>query len=276
MKSIVTIPPTSTMQASPRANIENATSKPCLTPLSELELTNIVMLGHSYVTRFKQGQLAWLRHIQHTQSFNESINLDGLQIDLKLRGQGGCMIHDMTEQMEDTQYLRPQIVILELAQNDLCWKEYNTQDLAQELYEEALYMFDIYERLELVVVCQVLKKSKFKRGDKELKDFNKDVDTFNYTFLNLTRDDTRIARWTHKGLQQLTKVTSTDGTHPNTIGGYWQYQKSISACCKFSKREMILRRGKSMAAIHNRRLAVRGQRKQRREAKKLAKKQADS
>ena len=128
-------------------------------------------------------------------------------------------------------------------------------------------MFHVYEYLEIVTVCQPLQKHKMMKGDKKLEKLNADILIFTYQFLKLTRKDTRIIHWPHKRLRILTESASIDGTHPDTVGGYWQYQRSISACCRYSKRELYRRRGKSHRAIEKMHIAIRKQHSARKRAK---------
>ena len=161
------------------------------------------------------------------------------------------------------------MLVLEVGQNDLCSTSCKPEKLAEQLYTEILIMFECYEFLELVVVCELLKKwdtGKMK-GDKPIDKLNVDITIFNYEFLQLTRNDKRIVRWCHLGLTTLTPIISTDGTHPNTIGGYWRYLKSVANAFKIGRKEMFLRRGRSIWAIVKRKKAINKARSARRQRK---------
>ena len=267
LKSVVCIPDESNLQNGhlpepvPQQSTSGSTDHPPVPPGYE-EPIAILLLGHSYVTRFINAQLEWMT--ETGDDLEESVNIEDEFLRLEFKGRPGLQVNQLFELMAMTQGTMPSIIILEIAQNDLCWRRNNINNLAQNFYEEVQFMLHIYSELEMVVVCQVLKKHKMGRGDKSKEKLNEDIEKFNLQFLRLTRKDTRVMSWRHKNLEELTAVTSTDGTHPNTIGGYWTYLKSIAGCCKYSKREMILRRGKSHRSIEKRKLAMRRQRAQRR------------
>ena len=234
-------------------------------PLHELDPVCILILGHSYVTRLMNAQLEWMTHTGET--LLESLKLEDSAIDIQFSGRPGLMIPDLFDRTFNHMSNLPSIVVLEIGQNDLCWRRNTPEKMIHALYEQIEAMFHVFEYLETVTVCQALQKHSMKKGDKKLEIVNDHIEAFNYQFLLLTRKDTRIIRWPHKGLRILTEETTTDGTHPDTVGGYLQYLRSITACCKYSKREMFLRRGKSHRAIEKRHVAMKKQRTRRRLAR---------
>ena len=265
MKSVVTIPDKSALRQ-PTKFSKTVTHIP--TPLHLLDPICVLLLGHSYVTRYMNAQLEWMTHTGET--LLESVNLEDSLIDLQFTGRPGLMVRDIFQLMYKHIRDLPSVVVLEIGQNDLCWRRNKPLQLAHDLYDEIHGMFHIFEYLEMVTVCQPIQKHKMTRGDKPKEKLNEDIVAFNYEFLKLTRKDTRILRWPHKKFKILTPLTSTDGTHPNTVEGYWLYQQSITSCCNYSKRELYLRRGKSHPAIEKRRKSMRKQRSERRKARKAA------
>ena len=232
---------------------------------------NIVMLGHSYVSRLRWNQLQYMKISR--ESMAEAVNLNDTGINPFFYGRGGVTLKNIPLFVKITQYHYPHVLVLEVGQNDLCSMSCNPEKLAEQLYTEILIMFECYEFLELVVVCEPLRKWDTGRmkGDKPIDMLNVDITIFNYEFLQLTRNDKRIVRWCHRGLTTLTPLTSTDGTHPNTIGGYWRYLKSVSNAFKIGRKEMFLRRGRSIWAIVKRKKAINKARTARRQRNKLLK-----
>ena len=213
------------------------------------------MLGHSYIDRLKKGKKEYNRHSGETLA--ESMNLHGFGIRPKFAKSPSYMVKDLYKLAPETIKYNPNIIILEIGLKDLCWKKNKSLELAKQLYLEIQLMFETYEHFEIVTVCQVARKWKTQKGDRSVNILNSIIDDFNYEFMRLTRTDVRIVRWRHIRLEELNEITSTDGTHPNTIGGYWLYLKSISLCTRYSKREMFSRRGKSIHAVVKRRKAIR-------------------
>jgi hypothetical protein len=211
----------------------------------------ILMLGHSYVKNFEREQERFMNHLDIT--LDESMNLDGEGIVLSFMGEGGKLVDDLYDMGQEAVEMLPQIVIIELGQNDMCWRKNNPGETANKLYEEVCFLFETMMYLRLVVVCQSLQKWKMMKGNLKLKTVNKHIVEFNQKFYQLSKGDPRIIRWRHKGLEKLTPKTSKGGTHANTCGGHFLYQKSISGLCKHAKREAILRRGRSKWATNKRR-----------------------
>ena len=237
MRSLVSIPTTSQMHQNNKPKTAALYTR---TPLNQLDLVTVLMLGHSYFDRLKKGQKEYRRH--SGESLAESISLHGYGIRPKFAKTPCYMVEDLCKLAPTTIRHHPNIIILEIGQNDLCWLKNTSLDLAKQLYLEIQLMFETYEFLEIVTVCQAVKKWKSKKGDRQLYVMNSEIENFNYEFMRMTRTDTRIIRWRHMRLEELNEITSTDGTHPNTIGGYWLYLKSISSCIRYSKREMFSRK----------------------------------
>lgn len=264
MKSTVVIPPTSLLN-------NQVKIKPTIDILEvhKQDYISLTMIGHSYVSRLRSNQIEYMKVSDETMS--EAVNLNNTGILPHFYGRGGVMVHDIPLFVKCVRRHFPEVVLLDIGQNDLCWNSCKPEELAQKLYLEIQLMFESLECLKLVTVCQVLKKwEKYNmKGDKKIQQLNDDIDVFNYEFFQLSRRDRRVTRWTHKGLTTLTAETSTDGTHPNTIGGYWRYLKSVSVACKISRKEMFLRRGKSIWSVERRRRAIRKVRSERRQHNKM-------
>ena len=266
LKSTVVVPRHSALytQVKPRMDLEVLENH-------KEDYINIVMIGHRYVSRLRWAQIEYMRAAD--ESMAEAVNLNNTGINPFFYGRGGVMLCDIPTFVRNVRRHFPSAILLEIGQNDLCWNECNPEQLADSLYLEIQLMFESLEFLKLVSVCKVLRKwdNEKMKGDKKIDQLNVDINIFNHEFLQISRKDTRIIRWGHAGLTQLTKITSTDGTHPNTIGGYWRYLKSVSAACKYTRKEMFLREGKSIWSIIKRKKAIRKIKSSKRQQNKLHK-----
>ena len=207
----------------------------------------VAILGHSFISRLGNEMSKRSKRNDHT--LQEEFNLRGSRILPYIDGQPGARIEYITELSNLCAAEFPQIIIVDIGQNDLCWSYNTPKELAIQLYSHIKLMFETHDTLELVAICQVTYKTKLLISDKLLGKFCQDVDEFNYQMLRLTRNDFRIMRWKHRGLSEPTKPFTTDGTHPNSISGFWKYLKSISSLCRDAKIKMLERRNQSKNAL---------------------------
>ena len=253
LKSEVKVPTTSTINVPPHrltaeefANLNY--TEPCI---------KILMLGHSFVKRLRNGILDYMVALDGEENFQETLQVDGCGIIPYFYGKSGAMVSHLPQLTKETLKQFPSILIVDIGQNDLCWLKNDPQTVATDLYTEIQLMLYTYENLELVAICYATEKRKMKKGDKSLEKVNEHVHMFNMALLRLTRRDKRIMRWLHKGCTKPTETHSTDGTHPNTGYGFWRYLRSISALCKAAKKQMALRRTMSLWAIEKVKKAIR-------------------
>lgn len=219
----------------------------------------VVLLGHSYIQRLRDDIARFIIESGYLQTVEEHMRIEDARVIPYFYGESGATLKSIPRLVANSLKNFPSIVIIDMCQNDLCWKENDPKTLAFNLYQEIQLMYQRYEKLELVIVCQVLQKHRMwhKKTNKSLETFNKDVDSFNYEFLKLTRRDKRVARWIHRGCSKLTNRTSKDGTHPNTVYGFWRYVKSVAALCRWARQEMFFRRTRSIWAAQKNRKAQR-------------------
>lgn len=76
--------------------------------------TRVLVLGHSFVARFK----AFLR--DNVSKFTFSLNLDPKQFMIQYFGRPGATVSSIRRNLEIVGDFEPSIVILEIGSNDLC------------------------------------------------------------------------------------------------------------------------------------------------------------
>ena len=182
------------------------------------------------------------------------MNLKGSRIQPCFYGcSGGRICHIPKEFDIETGPNYPHIIIVDMAQNDLCNFASTPAQIAQEMNSKLLELFDIYDKTELIVVCQVTPKTSMYKSPKPLKTFNEDVEKYNYHLLRATRANHRIVRWCHRGMLNPIKPVTKDGTHPDTKEGQWKYHKSMAAVCRWAKEQLLERRVLSKWALKKKR-----------------------
>ena len=223
---------------------------------------SVVILGHSFVKRLGDA-LDDIGAVEHEQ-VQEALDLQEARIRPYIKGDSGVRIEHLRGYQEEAAKQFPHAIIVDIGQNDLCRSTNGTpRELAQKLTAEIKNLFIDYERLEVVMYCKVTQKTSLIRSDKELRDFNRHVDQFNYQMLKLTRGDVRIMRWNHRGLRMPKRKFTKDGTHPNSTSGFWKYIKSVSAACRYVKAGLLERRAMGKRAVLKRANERKTQRRQR-------------
>ena len=223
------------------------------TQKSNDSVTNITLLGQSFVTRFEEAIINTAE--RNRKSVQETLNLKDDNIFLSFVGRGGTKIKDITSLAEEAVEYNPDVLLVDIAQNDLCWSDKSPEEYARYYVDEINKLPLILSTVELFVLCQVTVKTeptnpkKKLFTDKTLQVLNDDIDKFNYHVYRMTRKQFRVVRWRHKGMKDPAKSVSTDGTHPNTDDGMWKYTRSINIMSRNAKVELQKRRAMSKTAL---------------------------
>lgn len=234
-------------------NIANTNQAPMTNPDIE-DFVRILVLGHSFVTRLDQE--IYEDAVAQEVCYQEAMELRGSRIIPSLVGKAGLMINELKKLDDLGTKERPNIIILELGQNDVCWSAKTPRQYAKDLKRQLNRLFRVYNNLELIAIPKVTHKTikiyesnQWKYTDKPLVDLNKDIDTFNLEIFRNTRKDRRVIRWHHQGTINPDVEYSTDGTHMDSGSGVWKHRRSITQLCRWAKDALIDRRTLSKAAL---------------------------
>jgi hypothetical protein len=222
--SVVTVPSTSTL---------NKPKKQDQDPI------NVLVLGHSFAEKLKNRafeMMAISPYLSMAKIFKCEDSADPW-----IHGRSGRCIADLPQLVKETSFWNPVVVILELGSNDLCDKDKNPNELAQEMYSACLPLFETLKNLELIVLCGITPKTYMWKGTKDLGDFNLDSRQYNDALTDIAANDNRFMKWVHRGTSDMTQLT-LDGTHLNSKEGFKKHINSITRAIKAASKEVVLRK----------------------------------
>lgn len=210
-------------------------------------VTQILIIGHSFVNRLKNKLNSLARY--NSTSIREEMDLARSNISPWIHGKPGACIKDIPTLKQQTEKnCNPDIIVLDIGQNDLCATTLTAAENAQQLVIQAKLLLST-GKVKMVMLCQVTYKTKLKKSTKDYAQFLDDVDEFNYYIMKLTRKEHRIVTWKHKGMKDPEKDFTVDGTHPDTDHGLQKYRNSIMAACRAGKNMMEERETMSKTAL---------------------------
>lgn len=211
--------------------------------------TCVLVIGHSYVKRY--GKDIWRTAKLKGSSIMQAAGFkEEDAIDLWYYGESGGKIKELLIDHEDAIIRhQPKVLIIDVGINDVGDHRKPPENMASELVRHAEIILEGFTGIEIIVLCYVLHRDRITRSIKTVETYNKDVDIFNKQLLCCSRKNLKILRWKHIGLKTLSSEVSTDSVHPDTELGMTRYKKSIYACSKMARNEMLVRRVLSKTQI---------------------------
>jgi hypothetical protein len=207
---------------------------------------SVAIIGHSYVTHMIKDMKEVYNKIGSTPQ--DQLALRGTQLYPSLFGMSGGKISDIPILAHVAKSVNPHILIVEIAQNDLCRVNSDPEVIADSLISQIENAVKLMPRIEVIAYCQVIMKTEIRYG-KPLDMLNDDLECFNIHMLKKTRGDLKNLRWRHMGMFDPEEPITWDGTHPNTPQGKAKYWASIAELCQVAKQRVILLRTKTKSAI---------------------------
>jgi lysophospholipase L1-like esterase len=237
------------------------------------ERSTTVIMGHSFIRNLNLELADFMSKNWGLYSREYLLKCDDIEVKPFLYGIKGATIEHMGQLIEKSRKMKPSVIILDLGSNDLCWNSCLPTKLASSMVETAQSLFNVYHDLELVALCHITQKLYMweGKGDKSITSFNQQAVTYNEKITELVRQDVRLMKWTHRGVFNITKEITSDGTHLNTPQGSYKYYSSICNLLRCSKKELILRRNETAQEACNRRT----QQKKRKERARMARREAE-
>jgi hypothetical protein len=158
----------------------------------------VLVIGHSFVSRFR-------RYVKDIARDNKTTKQDvmGLSEDKVVpwfKGQGGAFIDDLSQMARElidnpktpNEGKLPNIIMVEIGQNDICMKGKTPVEIATELVREAKKLLLDFPTAKLMVICQVTIKTEkiyesnqHKYTDKTLDELNEDIRQLNHEVYKL-------------------------------------------------------------------------------------------
>ena len=181
----------------------------------------VLIVGHSFVRRI--DQFLSQKYI----GFNHNFTLDRSLQHVKLVGKGGASVDDILPMFLANIDFSPQIVVIDIATNDLHSNTLPPHKLAQQV-------FNITKRLisrhgvQRVIVLEALPRTQFGLYGAP-PSFNTKVAQYNTMIKNLvvqTGNAGLVCFWFHKGLPSQIHKFILDGCHFNQ-DGLLKYYRSI-------------------------------------------------
>jgi hypothetical protein len=207
---------------------------------------SIAIVGHSYISHMVRDMTA---NYQRTgQTPQDQLLLRGTQIYPSLFGMSGGKVADLPLLAHVAQSVNPHVLIIEMAQNDLCKVNSDAETVADNLIAQTEALLKVLPRVEVIAYCQVIVKTEIRYG-KPLDMLNEDSEKFNIHMLKKTRGDLKNMRWRHMGMFDPEEPITWDGTHPNSEKGKIKYWTSISDLCKATKQRVSMLRIETKSAI---------------------------
>jgi hypothetical protein len=118
---------------------------------------NISLIGHSFVKRLRE-KLAWMGY-DVCWEIAEALKLE--EITPFLNGKSGAKITSLKKLSTQTISDFPNIIMIDLGSNDLCFRKNGTPEaLARRYYNKMLGLFNDHISLQLIVYIKVIQRSK--------------------------------------------------------------------------------------------------------------------
>jgi hypothetical protein len=219
---------------------------PTFVPDQRANRLSVAIIGHSYVSHMIKDMKEEFRRTGNGPQ--EQLALRGSQIYPSLFGMSGGKIPDIPLLTHVAKAVNPHILIVEIAQNDLCKVNSDPETLADNLISQVENAVKMMPRVEVIAYCQVIVKTEIRYG-KPLDMLNDDSEKFNIHMLKKTRGDLKNMRWRHMGMFDPEEPITWDGTHPNSPQGKVKYWTSITELCHAAKHRIGLLRTKTKSAI---------------------------
>ena len=190
------------------------------------------LTGHSFITKLKD--VLNDKACETGQSWTRTLGIQGRRITPVIKGFGGAHLENWLEIEKFLTKELPDVVILELGSNDLCYGR-PIGPLVQRFISRMRDLLNRNRGLQALIWCQVIPRHTLRHGHRDVDKYNQDVIEFNQAMRDEIKSITRLHHWHHKGLSKATKQVMDDGIHPTTaVKGRKKYLGSISSLCKWT------------------------------------------
>ena len=187
-----------------------------------------LLLGHSFVNNFKK----FIR--SNPSEFNFTLNLDPKEVMIQFSGSPGANVESLkSSQLSIVEDFEPELVILDIGTNDLCFTNADPIKLASTIDNLVDTLIRDYH-VQHVVVIQILHRfhpSRPTRRHIDIKKFNKDVDTCNELLAEKLSGKENCKLWWHKGFwgANRRRMIDSDGVHFSKPIGQRKYYYNLRA-----------------------------------------------
>lgn len=196
------------------------------------------LIGHSFVTRFKQ----FLKH--NLDQYSYTLNLDPHDVMIQYSGLSGGSVQSLRANLlTDVHDFEPDFVFSDIGSNDLCNRHLTPDSVANSVLDLVDFLVH-FANVRIVAVLQILHKIPPSCSTRHPVDtfwFNTRVDETNFLLSQGLSSILQVCFWWHKGFwTEASKqaVFSYDGTHLSHQGQV-KYFKSLRALtvyiCKWGR-----------------------------------------